>query len=105
MALVGAGVAAFNTLVYGGPLQSGYRPGEITFSLSAVGPNLRYMPAHLIQAMPMLVLGLAALAGIATAWLRSRRASGQKAALARRDVAVAVALAASWASVWIVYGT
>jgi hypothetical protein len=99
------GAAVFNTLVYGGPLQSGYRPGEITFSLGAVGPNLRYMPAHLIQAMPVLVLGLAALAGIATAWLRTRRAGGQKAATARRDGAVAVALAASWASVWIVYAT
>ena len=53
----------------------------------------------------MLVLGLAALAGIATAWLRTRRASGQTAATARRDGAVAVALAASWASVWIVYAT
>ena len=85
----GAGVAIFNTLIYGGPLRSGYRPGEITFSLSAIGPNLRYMPAHLIQAMPMLVLGLAALAGIAVAWLRGRRAGGEQAALARRDLAVA----------------
>src|SRR6185312_9981962 len=100
-----AAVAVFDDLVYGGPLTSGYRPGEISFSLGAVLPNLRYMPAHLIQAMPMLVLGLAALAGIATVWLRSRQASGQKAAMARRDGAVAVALAASWASVWIVYGT
>jgi len=105
VAVFGAGAAVFNTLAYGGPLQSGYRPGEISFSLSAIGPNLRYMPAHLIQAMPMLVLGLAALAGIATAWLRTRRASGQKAPTARRDGAVAVALAASWASVWIVYAT
>ena len=45
----GAGVAVFDTLIYGGPLRSGYRPGEITFSLSALGPNLRYMPAHLIS--------------------------------------------------------
>jgi hypothetical protein len=82
----GTGVAIFNTLTYGGPLRSGYRPGEITFSLSAIGPNLRYMPAHLIQAMPMLVLGLAALAGIAVAWLRGRRAGGQQAAAARRDL-------------------
>ena len=37
-------VALFDDLVYGGPLMSGYRPGEITFSLSAVLPNLRYMP-------------------------------------------------------------
>lgn len=51
----------------GGPFRSGYLPGEITFSLTAVGPNLRYMPAHLIRAMPMLVLGLAALAAVTSA--------------------------------------
>ena len=45
VALFGAGVAVFDTLIYGGPLRSGYRPGEITFSLSAPGANLRYMPA------------------------------------------------------------
>jgi hypothetical protein len=101
----GTGVAIFNTLIYGGPLRSGYRPGEITFSLSAVRANLRYMPAHLIQAMPMLVLGLAALAGIAVTWLRSHRAGGAQAALAGRDLAVGVALAASWAAVWALYAT
>ena len=101
----GAGVAIFNMLIYGGPLRSGYRPGEITFSLSAVGANLRYMPAHLIQATPMLVLGFAALAGIAVAWLRGHRAGGEQAALARRDLAVGVALAASWAAVWALYAT
>ena len=99
----GAGVAIFNTLIYGGPLRSGYRPGEIRFSLSAIGLNLRYMPAHLIQAMPMLVLGLAALAAMAVAWLRGRRAGGERAALARRDLAVGAALAASWAAVWAWY--
>ena len=101
----GVGVAIFNTFIYGGPLRSGYRPGEITFSLSALGPNLRYMPAHLIQAMPMLVLGLAALAGVAAVWLRRRRAGGQQAAAARRDLAVALTLAASWAAVWVLYAT
>jgi len=100
-----AGVAVFNTLIYGGPLRSGYRPGEITFSPGAIGPNLRYMPAHLIQAMPMLVLGLAGLAGIAAAWLRGRRADGEQAALARRDLAIGTALAASWAAVWALYAT
>jgi len=62
----GASVAIFDDLVYGGPLSSGYRfatgPSQVTFGLGAIGPNLRYLPAHLIQAMPMLVLGLAALA-------------------------------------------
>jgi hypothetical protein len=101
----GTGVAIFNTLIYGGPLRSGYRPGEITFSLSAIGPNLRYMPAHLIQAMPMLVLGLGALAGLAAVWLRGRWAGGQQAALAGRDLAVGVALAAPWAGIWALYAT
>ena len=101
----GIGVAIFGTLIYGGPLRSGYRPGEITFGFSALGPNLRYMPAHLIQAMPVLVLGLAALAGIAVIWLRRRRAGGQQAAVARRDLAVALALAACWAAIWVLYAT
>ena len=47
--LFAAGVAVFNDLVYGGPLRSGYRPGEIRFGLGSVLPNLRYMPGHLIQ--------------------------------------------------------
>ena len=99
----GAGVAVFGTLIYGGPLRSGYRPGEIAFSLSSLGPNLQYMPAHLIQAVPMLVLGLGALAGIAVTWLRGRRAGGQRAAAARQDLAVALALVACWAAIWVLY--
>ncbi len=98
-----AGVALFDDLVYSGPLRSGYRPGEITFSFSAVLPNLRYMPAHLIQAMPMLVPGLAALAWIAARRVRLRRADQERAAPARRDLAVGLALAASWFSVWGLY--
>jgi hypothetical protein len=119
--LFGAGVAVWNDLVYGGPLKSGYQPGEITFSLSAIGPNLRYMPVHLIEAMPMLVLGLVALAWIAARWVTLRRASpdgprgerasaeqahgqaGEQAGAARRDVAVGLALAASWFGVWALY--
>jgi hypothetical protein len=98
-----AGVALFDDLVYGGPLTSGYRPGEITFSPGAVLPNLRYMPAHLIQAMPMLVPGLAALAWIAARRIRLRRADDERAAPAHRDLAVGLALAASWFSVWGLY--
>jgi hypothetical protein len=89
--------------VYGGPLRSGYQTGEITFSHGAVLPNLRYMPAHLIQAMPMLVLGLAALAWIAGRRVALRRAGDERAARARRDLAVGLALAASWFSVWGLY--
>jgi hypothetical protein len=39
VAVSGAGLALFDDLVYGGPLTSGYRPGEITFSPGAVLPN------------------------------------------------------------------
>jgi hypothetical protein len=103
VALFGAGVAVFDDLVYGGPLTSGYRPGEITFRLGAIWPNLRYMPAHLIEAMPMLVPGLVALGWITGRRVRWRRADGQPAAAARRDFAVGLALAASWFSVWGLY--
>jgi hypothetical protein len=102
----GAGVAVFDDLIYGGPLKSGYQPGEITFSLGAVGPNLRFMPAHLLQATP--VLGLLGLAWIATRWAAARRggASRQGSGHARAadlDLAVGLALAASWFSVWGLY--
>jgi hypothetical protein len=108
-AAFGVGVAVFDGLVYGGPLRSGYRPGEIQFSLSALGPNFRYMPAHLLEAMPMLVLALAAVVWIIARWARwarrarRRQADGEPAALARRDFAVGLALAASWLGVWALY--
>ncbi len=66
-------------------------------------PNLRYMPAHLIQAIPVLVLALAALAWIAARRVRLRRADDERAGHARRDLAVGLALAASWFSVWGLY--
>jgi len=103
VALFAAGVAVFDDLVYGGPLTSGYRPGEVTFSLGAVVPNLRYMPAHLIVTMPMLVLGLAGLAWIGGRWARLRRADDEQGHVARRDFAAGLALAGSWASVWALY--
>ena len=102
-----AGIALFNDLVYGGPLTSGYRPGEITFSVGAIGPNLRYMPGHLIEAIPVLLLGLAALAWIIARWLWLRRAlsapTPDASAEAGRDLAVAIPLAASWFGLWGLY--
>ena len=38
-------------------------------------------------------------------WLRGRRAGGQRAAAARRDLAVGLALAACWAANWVLYAT
>ena len=103
VAIFGAGVAIFDDLVYGGPLTTGYQPGEVTFGLGAIGPNLRIMPAHLMQAMPMLVLGLIALAWIIVRWLVLRRADGEAGAVARRDLWVGLALAASWFAIWGLY--
>src|SRR5207244_1173556 len=77
VAVFGAGVAIFDDLVYGGPLTTGYQPGEVTFALGAIGPNLRIMPAHLMQAMPMPVFGLIALAWIIVRWLVLRRIGGR----------------------------
>ncbi len=102
-AVFAAGLATFDGLVYGGPLKSGYRPGEITFSLAAIPRNLRFMPAHLIEAMPMLVPAIAAVAWIAGRQVRLRRGGGEPAAGARRDLAVGLALAASWCAVWGLY--
>ena len=103
VAVFAAGVATFDDRVYGGPLTTGYQPGEVTFGLGAIGPNLRIMPAHLMQAMPMLVLGLIALAWIIVRWLVLRRVDGEAGALARRDLWVGLVLAASWFAIWGLY--
>ncbi len=103
VAVFGAGVAGFDDLVYGGPLTTGYQPGEVTFSLGAIGPNLRIMPAHLLQAMPMLVFAVIALAWIIVRWLVLRRADDQAGALARRDLGAGLAVAASWFAIWSLY--
>ena len=98
-----AGVGLFDTLAYGGPLRSGYRPGEIRFSVSAIWPNLRVMPRDLIWTTPMFALGLAALAWIIAAWARRRRAVGEQATVVRRDLVVGLSLAASWLAIWGLY--
>ena len=100
-AAFGVFVAVFDDLVYGGPFTTGYRPGEIQFSLSAVGPNLRYLPVRLIETMPLLVLGLAAAAWIVVRAVVIRR--GDAVVPARRDLAVAAALSAAWLGMWGLY--
>ncbi|HZQ82099.1 MAG TPA: hypothetical protein VFB25_08995 [Gaiellaceae bacterium] len=104
-AVFAGGLAVFNDLVYGGPLKSGYQPGEVTFSVGAIGTNLRLMPAHLMQAMPALVLGLLAVAGIVVRRLVPGREGGEVDPGARRDAWVGIALAASWFAIWGLYST
>lgn len=103
VAVFGAGVAVFDQLIYGGPLTTGYQPGEVTFSIGAIGTNLRLMPAHLLQAMPMVVLGLIALLWIILRRLAPRRDGGEVGAETRRDLWVGLAVAASWFAIWGVY--
>jgi hypothetical protein len=105
VAVFSAGVAVFDDLVYGGPLTTGYQPGEVTFGFDAIGPNLRLMPAHLLHAMPVLVLGLIALAWITLRRLLLRRTDGAASAEARRDFWVGIALAAGWLATWGLYST
>ena len=65
LAAFAALVLAFDATFYGGPLKTGYGAGEITFSLSAVVPNLQ---AHAVapgRGHPRPVLGLAALGWMA----------------------------------------
>ncbi|MDE3086822.1 MAG: hypothetical protein KGJ77_08650, partial [Acidobacteriota bacterium] len=65
VALFAGGVLVFDTLVYGAPLRTGYGAGEITFSLSALWPNLLHMPAPLVEAMPMALLAAVGAGGTA----------------------------------------
>jgi hypothetical protein len=97
--LYALGLATFNAAVYGGPLKSGYRAGEVTFAASAVLPNLERMPAHLIGALPMMVLGLAAVVWIVVRG--TRNAANEDGAA--RDLAVGLALAGTWLTLWALY--
>jgi hypothetical protein len=105
VAVFGAGTAIFNDLVYGSPFSTGYQfttgPDQVKFGPGAITTNLRYMPAHLIQAMPMLVLGLTALIGIIARAVPPRRADAES--RARRDLWTGLALAASWMAIWGLY--
>jgi hypothetical protein len=105
VAVFGAAAAIFDDLVYGAPLSTGYRfiagPDQVTFGLGAIVPNLRHLPAHLIQAMPMLIPGLVALACILARAVTLRRTAA--ASSVRRDLWISVALAASWLVIWGIY--
>ena len=101
----GLGVAVFDTVAYGGPLTTGYQPGEVTFALRAIGPNVHQMPQHLLQAMPMLLFGAVSMLWIVVRWVSVRRVSGPIGAAARRDLCVGLALAATWFAIWALYAT
>jgi hypothetical protein len=103
LALWGASVVAFGVLVasfdaaiYGGVFKTGYSSGEIQFAWSAIVPNLHEMPQKLAWSMPLVVLALAAVV-----WIGARLWLGLPGA--RRDAAVAGALAGVWLGIYGLY--
>gem|GEM_PF-276944 len=53
---------SYNAVYFDGPFSTGYNASTVKFSTSAISPNLRIMPGRLWQAMPVFVIGLAAIA-------------------------------------------
>ncbi len=98
-------VAAFDLHYYGGPLETGYSSGEITFGHSAIWPNIQQMPYHLVRSMPFLLLGLGSLGWIVVRAIRgsSPRAEPAPRSGSRRDAAVAGALAGCWLGIFGLY--
>ncbi|MGH9089952.1 MAG: hypothetical protein ACRDZR_01005, partial [Acidimicrobiales bacterium] len=106
VAASGVGVLAFNAVVYGAPLRTGYASGLISFSFTAIGPNLVHMPWKLVAAMPVAVV-----AGAAVLWIVGRALAPEldlpvdraDVPARRRDVAVALALVGGWIAMWGLY--
>jgi hypothetical protein len=95
----GVGLLAFDQWAYGKATSTGYSPGEITFSFSALWPNIKDMPRQLTTSMPFWLLAGAACVLIGLGVVRSRRSSAldeHARGLARRDAVVASVLAAGW---------
>jgi hypothetical protein len=101
-------VLAWDEVVYGGALATGYAAGVVTFGLGALRGNLRSMPGHLSTTIPAFWLALAGLVWIVGRSIRLRLTAPKdeirpSRAIAHRDLAVAVALAAAWAGNWGLY--
>jgi hypothetical protein len=103
VALFVVGVLAFDAWAYGKATSTGYSPGEITFSLSSLWPNLKGMPGQLTTSMPMWLLAAASLTWIVVRRVRARNRVDSMSVSARRDAAVAAVLALGWLGLWLVY--
>ena len=101
-------VLAFDQWAYGRATSTGYSPGEITFSLSALWPNLKTMPKQLTTSMQFWVLAGVACVLIVIRLVRSRSSTPvdeQRRVVARRDAMVALVLAVGWLGLWFLYLT
>ena len=121
---------AYNAVYFDGPFSTGYNASTVQFSTSAISPNLRIMPGRLWQAMPVFVIGLAAVAVLIAVQIihavrtRSKNTSSQDAALAENQTEFAESaevsqpidpspatidrwigsfLVVTWAATWVMY--
>ena len=104
----GLGVLAFDHWAYGKATSTGYSAGEITFSFSALWPNLKEMPRQLTTSMPFWIIAAITCIVITARYVRSRTTAsldnGER-IIARRDAMVGVVLAAGWLGLWLLYLT
>jgi hypothetical protein len=104
----GAAVLGFDQWAYGSATSTGYSPGEITFSLSALWPNLKGMPRPLTTSMPFWILAGLACVFIAVRVTRACGGANSDSSgrlVARRDSAVGLVLALGWLGLWFLYLT
>jgi len=92
-----AGIALFNSWAYGSPTATGYSAGEITFSLSALWPNVKGMPKEWTTSMPLWILAMIAVVAVIVQYIRrSDRTT-------RRDLFVVAGLGLGWLGLWLLY--
>ena len=99
-------VLAFDWWAYGSPTSTGYSDGEISFSVSALWPNLKGTPKYLLVSMPFAVVALAAFC-----WIIIRcsmtPSNAPKAVVAERlrNATIGAILAVGWLAMWVLYLT
>ncbi|MGC2486752.1 MAG: hypothetical protein WA359_10985, partial [Acidimicrobiales bacterium] len=103
VALYALGDAVLNHYLYGGYFSSGYSPGLVSFSTSAVAPNVERLPWPLLEGTPMIALAQGAVVWIVCRLVRAR--GTVLAARTRTDAVVALVLAVSWGALWALYAT
>jgi hypothetical protein len=102
----GAGVLGFNEWAYGSATSTGYSSGEISFSLTALWPNLKGMPTQLTTSMPLWIPAFVALIWIVVRLGALTFTHSLESKHARcRDAAVATVLGVGWLMMWVLYLT
>jgi len=94
---------AYNATVFDGPFSTGYNASTVQFSLRAIPENLRVMPKNLWQAMPVFVLGIVALVGLAITQLTARERGTVTEPSRQQDRWAGWLLGCTWTGLWLLY--